>query len=244
MPYSFNYNGNIYPSGSAVIHPDNRALLTGEGLIETMLWETGHIKLWEYHFKRLCISAETLNIDIKTLHAAFLLEEIRRTVAANKCASSCVIRLEVFRYGTESNNTGFLLECRMVPARPDMPVVGIARSVIKAADSISHIKSTSRLVYTKAMNEASERGWNDALLLNQYGRIAESTICNILWAEEGRLYTPPLSEGCIAGVFRQYLSERANKPEERILTPDSLAGASAIFLCNAIRGIFPVRLQS
>jgi len=240
MPY-FNYNGDIHIAKSAVIHPGNRALLSGEGLIETMLWEAGKVGLWDYHLRRLTESAGFLGIDVVHLKT-ILPDEINKTITANLVKASGIIRLEVFQEDPEAQ-PGFLIECRpKPPGYKTTPTIGIASSVIKCADSIAHIKSSSRLVYTRAKTEATGRGWTDALLLNQYGRVAESTICNIFWECENVLYTPPLSEGCIAGVFRQYLIDKKDNIEERALTINELYNASAVFLCNAVRGIFPVKV--
>ncbi len=62
--------------------------------------------------------------------------------------------------------------------------------------------------------------------------------------QKGILYTPALSEGCVAGVKRRELV--GNLPslgfrvEEAMISPESLPEMEEVFLTNAIRGIRPV----
>jgi len=83
------------------------------------------------------------------------------------------------------------------------------------------------------------------VVLNAYGRVAETTIANIWWVREGRLFTPPLSEGCVAGVMRRWLLEAlpasGYSVGEEPIGPDGLEEAEEIFITNAIRGIQWVR---
>jgi branched-chain amino acid aminotransferase len=86
---------------------------------------------------------------------------------------------------------------------------------------------------------------NDALILNQHGRICEATIANIFWIKDDRIHTPPLSEGCVAGVMRKYLLEKIpainRKTSETELTIDELQNAEEVFLTNAVYGMRWVR---
>src|SRR6202008_1005530 len=71
----------------------------------------------------------------------------------------------------------------------------------KACDVYSAIKSNNYQLSTQAGMFAVERGWDESVLLNVYGRVAETTMANIWWVKGGRIYTPPLSEGGVAGVM-------------------------------------------
>jgi branched-chain amino acid aminotransferase len=92
---------------------------------------------------------------------------------------------------------------------------------------------------------ARENKLNDALVSNQYGRIAEASIANIFWLKDEVIYTPPLSEGCVAGVMRRHLLEKLPAAGYKILEkPCSIAdieNADEIFLTNAVKGIRWVR---
>lgn len=108
-------------------------------------------------------------------------------------------------------------------------------------DMFSGIKSSSFQSYALAALFAKEQKWNDALLLNTNGYLADTTIANIFLLSKGKLITPSLDQGCIDGVMRRHiirvLQDNGKVVEERPVHPDELQDADEIFLSNAIRGI-------
>ena len=115
----------------------------------------------------------------------------------------------------------------------------------KACDAFARIKSNNYQLSTQAGMFAGEVGWDDCVLLNHWGRVAETTVANIWWVRRDRVYTTPLSEGCVAGVMRRFLLEALPAAgyvvQEEPIAPDGLEGADEIFLSNAIRGVRWVR---
>jgi branched-chain amino acid aminotransferase len=57
--------------------------------------------------------------------------------------------------------------------------------------------------------EGRGRGYEDMILLNEYGRVAESTVACILMVRDGRVYTPPPSEGAMESITVEILTEIA-----------------------------------
>ena len=88
---------------------------------------------------------------------------------------------------------------------------------------------------------AKEKKINDCLVLNVYDRVCDASIANVLWVKNDMIFTPPLSEGCIAGVMRRYLIEKTqgarHKIQEKVCGVNDLENADEIFLTNAIQGI-------
>ena len=88
---------------------------------------------------------------------------------------------------------------------------------------------------------AKENKMDDAIILNNYNRIAEATIANIIFSKNGKIKTPALSEGCINGVMRRYLVnciQKENIPfEEGKIEADEIAEANELFVTNAMNGI-------
>ncbi|HTE34475.1 MAG TPA: aminotransferase class IV, partial [Chryseolinea sp.] len=72
-------------------------------------------------------------------------------------------------------------------------------------------------------------------------RVADATIANVFIIKEGRLSTPPLSEGPVDGVMRRHLLTVLPGIAERPLNIDEIMEADEIFLTNAISGIKWVR---
>ena len=115
----------------------------------------------------------------------------------------------------------------------------------KAIDAYSGIKSNNYQLSTVAGMFAAQRGFDDCLLLNNYGRVVETTMANIWWVRDGRFFTPPLSEGCVAGVMRRWLlgalPAAGYAVREAPIAPEELARVDEIFISNAIRGVQWVR---
>jgi branched-chain amino acid aminotransferase len=121
-------------------------------------------------------------------------------------------------------------------------IIDIFPDARKSIDVFSNLKSANYLPYVMAAIWAKENKLNDALILNQHDRICDSTIANVFWVKDNNIFTPPLSEGCIAGVMRKKILELAtwnsdHSVEETILTQEILLQADEIFLTNAITGL-------
>jgi branched-chain amino acid aminotransferase len=118
--------------------------------------------------------------------------------------------------------------------------IGIAEGLQKSPDVLANYKTSNALIYAIAAQQAKANKWNDALLCNTHDHIIESTIANIFWIKDDKVYTPPLTEGCVAGVMRRYVVQKIAVAES-ILTTEILQQADAVFLTNAIRRIKWVR---
>ena len=226
---------------------DNRAFRYGYGLFETMLVRDGIIQLAAYHSERLFAGAKVLYFDMpKLMTAAYLTEEVLRTVKKNGLEKLCRVRLQLYGGNggileQQNPKPGYIIECYAIHEETTQLneaglVLGIADGIMKANDSLANFKTTNALVYAIAAQQAKAHKWNDALVHNNLGNIIESTIANIFWLKDGQLYTPPLSEGCVAGVMRRYIIERIPVTES-MLDTDTLYVADEVFLTNTIRRI-------
>lgn len=222
------------------------------GVFETLLVRDNTIPFASYHWKRLWSSAhEIAPTHTLPFTVAGLEKDIHSLVEKNKGLPCCRIRIKYFTESTpaaisDSLIGSYLIECFPISIKDTMWnekgwQVGIASGCIKTADKVSHIKDSQRCACIAAATIAANRGWNDALLLNQFGRVVESSIANIWWVKDDVLHTPPLSEGCVAGVMRQYLLDsclqRSIPVREQPLSLAELYTADEVFLSNAIRGI-------
>jgi branched-chain amino acid aminotransferase len=126
---------------------------------------------------------------------------------------------------------------------PDSPGldIGIFPQGRKAMDDYANLKSNNYLIYLMGAAWAKEGGLNECVILNAAGRVADASISNIFCVAGGKIHTPPLSEGGVAGVLRRFLLERLEgwgwPVAETPLEPGDLEDAKEVFLTNAIRGI-------
>lgn len=243
------YNGKFVPVDTPVLMPDNRSFRYGEGLFETMRKTTGGIALWERHLTRLHNGMEILDISFPPhVQADTFLKEIDKLVQKNRIDSDVRIRLTCFKgdgaLWEEADSLHYLVQCWNLP-RAEFNLngldIGVFTGGAKSCDALSNLKSNNYLLYSLAAQYGKKQRWNDCLVLNQHGRLADSTIANIFFIKDGVIYTPALSEASVAGVMRGYLIDQLPaigfRVQEGAYSAADLANADEVFLSNAIHGI-------
>lgn len=245
-----NFNGKIFAQEAVAFPFSNSAFRYGAGLIETILVKDNCLQLEALHWARLWLGMQQLNFPIsKQLTPARLTTEVLKTVAKNNLTKLSRVRLQMFvlqqgLYETYGELL-FIIECfalneAVLSLNENGLVCGIANGFFKSNDSLANLKSSNMLLYQQAAHIAQQQKWNDVLIINEAGNIIESAIANIFWVKEEQIFTPPLSEGCVAGVMRQQLINSCTQNfiiEEKPLTPSDLKTADEVFLTNAIRGV-------
>jgi len=105
---------------------------------------------------------------------------------------------------------------------------------------VSGVYANSYLVRSRA----EKLGFNDGLMLDRQGRIAEASAANVFFIQEGRLITPAITEEILAGVTRRVVMEIANglgiPVAERAVWPTELDGFEGAFLCSTLLELRPI----
>jgi branched-chain amino acid aminotransferase len=238
-------NGNIVEKNKTVLFPDDHSYRYGDGLFETMKIVKGNILLEEYHFERLFSGLETLKIKSPVLFTKQKIsEQIKELCKKNNCEELARVRLSVSRgsgglYDCD-NKVFYLIESWPLEQK-DLAENGLVIDIFpdarKSIDNFSNLKSANYLPYVMAAIWAKENKLNDALILNQHGRICDSTIANVFWIKDNKIFTPPLNEGCVAGVMRKRILDLRQNIKEKKLTENDLLNADEVLLTNAITGI-------
>lgn len=247
----FLFNNQLLAAGTPVLGPNSRCVRYGEALFETMRVAEGKIALESFHFERLFQSMKLLGWHLPTLWGSSLLQEAVLKICRKNKLQNARVRLQVFAgeggvFEGIDAHPQWLIECW--PLEPPHWVlnengldIGVFPLGRKAVDAFSSIKSSNYLLYLQAGRYARQEKLNEALLLNQFGRICDATISNIWWIRGDEIATPPLSEGGIGGTMRRFLLEKLPRHgfsvREKPLCPEELLDADAVFLSNAIRGI-------
>ena len=250
MKKYFNYNGRSFADNENVMSKDDRSYRYGDGLFETMKLIAGNILLKDYHFERLFLGLEVLKFNTPALFTKQKIEkEIRELSKKNECERSARIRLSVSRgiggLYEYVNKFSYLIECWPLEQKgfnENGLIIDIFPDARKSIDVFSNLKSANYLPYVMAAIWAKENKLNDALILNQHDRICDSTIANIFWVKDNNIFTPPLNEGCVAGVMRRKILELVTRNsdhlmQEAVLTQEILLQADEVFFTNAITGI-------
>ncbi|WP_158563200.1 aminotransferase class IV [Chitinophaga silvatica] len=244
------YNGKYIPAADPIFTADNRSFRYGDGFFETLKVYQGQVLLADLHFERLLATMHLLHFDIPpSFTKEFFVRQIIELCNKNNFTDLARVRVAVFRsdgglYDPVNNLPNYVIQCWELPKsvlelNSEGLIVDIFPDVQKSCDKLSTIKSNNCLPYVMAAMYAKENRLNEVILLNQYGRIADSTIANVFIIDNGNVYTPPSTEGGVCGVMRKYLLN-ADFPfpvSEKVLTIEDLEKADEMFLSNAIYGI-------
>lgn len=239
------YNGIIISQQEAEVLSQRLPFYSGRSLIETMRWQGKQLFLATYHWQRLFAGMKTLDYRAPSdFTPAFLEQQIELVLSMHAGAGDLKVRLQVAPADAPDHPPAFLINTAPLPATCESVQAGIAQNVYKQPHFLCHLKTGDRQLYALAALTAAHYGWDEALICNEAGRVIESTIANIFWVEKDQLFTPPLSEGCVAGVMRAFLLKSlpaaGYKLYEEPLTVDRLGKAKEVFLANALRGLRPV----
>jgi branched-chain amino acid aminotransferase len=96
-----------------------------------------------------------------------------------------------------------------------------------------------------ASDEARHCGFDEAILLNESGHVAEGATCNIFMVRKGRLITPPVTENVLEGITRDSVMELAHRElgmqvVERAIDRSELYVCDELFFTGTAVGIAPV----
>ncbi|MEI8314526.1 MAG: aminotransferase class IV [Verrucomicrobiota bacterium] len=168
----------------------------------------------------------------------------RELVSRNEVRSG-VVRLAVSR-GQDRPTTVLTAQPRKFSDRP-VALKAIVSSVC-VHTQLAQLKTANRLPYILAKQQAEAAGADEALLLNEAGRVAEFSASNIFVVGEGKLFTPAVKDGVLPGVTRAMVIELAKHlkipVKEKSLLPEILDTAEEVFATNSLIEIAPVATWS
>ena len=239
------FNDQIRDSTEKLLTAGQVGLLAGWGVFSTLRVADGVLFAFERHWARMCKDAALFRVPMPCNE-----EEGRRRllalVEANK-AYNASLRVDVVRndgspYGGPVERRSELIamtaNLKQWGSGVKLAYVPQARH---AASMFAGTKILSWAMNLTWLETAQARGFDEVILLNERGEVAECTAANIFCAREGRVLTPPLSSGCLEGVTRGILLEigmKAGVPvEERTLRPEDLYSADEVLLSSTNRNL-------
>ena len=99
------------------------------------------------------------------------------------------------------------------------------------------------MICTISRHRAERRGYDDALMLDWQGRIAECTAANVFFVQDGALHTP-IADCFLDGLTRRTVIDLARRRGieviERRIWPEELAAFSGAFLTGSAVEVAPI----
>jgi branched-chain amino acid aminotransferase len=246
----FLHNGRILDSGTPALFAGQIGLLAGWGVFTTLRIARGVPFAWERHWARMERDARLLNVSMPA-KASDVERDVLRLIEANG-RPDCTCRVVVVR------NRGGMWEGPGAEAGTDLIALtadskewgesvrlGIQPNARFAANEFAGAKILSWGQNLTWAERAQSQGYDEVVLLNERGQVAECTSANIFVASGSDVFTPPLADGCLPGITREVLLEQGQadgvRITERSLYPDDLYSADEVFITSTTRDLLPVR---
>lgn len=234
----------LMPLAQAKVGVLDRGITIGDGVFETLKVVNQQPFALDRHLRRMARSAAVLGIEMPP--AAHI-----SAAVAELCAAELVGPLGRMRI-TLTHGTGQLADPYADAGAPTLLItlvqsqpwpasaqVALSRFRRNEHSGIAGVKSTSYAENAVALREARAQGASEALLANTAGLICEGTGSNIVLGVNGRLITPTLGSGCLAGITRELVLQWCEVVEED-LPMASLAQINEAFLTSSTRDVQPI----
>lgn len=242
-PTSVWLNGEVVDAAAARLSPFDHGLTVGDGVFETLKVVGGVPFAMRRHVRRLERSARALGLEPPS-------EDTVRAAAAAVIAANGVAdaRLRITLTGGPGplgsnrgdEGTTLLLAVSDLPPSPPVTDVCTVEWTRNERGALTGLKTTSYAENVMALAVAQEQGCSEAIFANTVGNLCEGTGSNVFVGVDGRLVTPPLSAGPLAGITRELVLEVTGAVEED-LPLSALAAADEAFLTSSTRDVQGIR---
>jgi branched-chain amino acid aminotransferase len=242
------HNDAIRGATEPVLAAGQVGLLSGWGVFTTLRVQEGVLFAFERHWARLSRDAAALHVALPGDPEAVRLR-LLELVEANHARNS-TLRLDFVR------NTGGMWSA---PNTRETDVIALTADTKDwgrgvrlayqaearhAASGFAGAKILSWAMNLTWLETAQRRGFDEVILLNERGEVAECTSANIFAAVGDTVFTPPLFSGCLPGVTREVLLDAIQVPGveivEKTLFPSDLDVAEEVFITSTTRDLLPV----
>ena len=196
-------------------------------LVETMRFDGLTIPLLDRHVARMERSAAHFGVPFDEEPMRAQVEE-----ALDACGVTDVrrVRATLGREGT------FDVATAPVPDIDGPRTLVAADARVDSDDELLRHSTTQRDIYEQAQREAEAVGADEAILVNERGEVTQATWGNLFVQQGDEYVTPPVSCGCVPGVFRARLLDTQPGMREAVVSCRDLHNADALFYCNAVHG--------
>ena len=243
------HNDKVTPIEDCRLSPGQAGIICGWGLFTTIRIVKGEAFGYERHWRRLEKDAAIIRLPLPNTGAKVrvqLQEVIRANKVSDGCARIYLIYNQIGAWRSEEKmpQVDLVIYTAPLPEYREPVRLAIREHGRHAASALAGVKTISWLPNVWAVAEAQKEGFDEVVLLNERGEVAECTAANIFLVKGDRVFTPPLSSGCLEGVTRGILMEIA--PEagisvvEQTLKQEDFATADEVFISSTNRNLIGV----
>jgi branched-chain amino acid aminotransferase len=243
------HNDRIRDAADPLLCAGQVGLLSGWGVFSTLRIVDGVPFAFERHWARMTRDAAALHVELPVDREA-VRRKLSELIDANG-ALEATLRLVVVRNqgglwegpssGRPSDLIALTADSKRWGSAVKLAYVPQARH---AANAFAGAKVLSWAMNLTWLESVQAQGFDEAILLNERGEVAECTSANIFVARGSEVATPPLSAGCLPGITREVLLGEIRAPgiriAERTILPAELESADEVFITSTTRNLLPV----
>lgn len=247
MKINCSINGRAVVRDKAKISVFDNSLFYADGLFETFLAIGDKVIFLEDHLDRMEDGARLIGLDLPCSRndiGRWIANTVKKNDARIKKVRATITAGDsAFWAGKKSKSRIIVIvtdyELLKKPFR-----LTIAPFRVDQDNPFRKIKTLSFIIEMTSRKRVYASRYDDGILLNRKGNVAETTSANIFWVKNGVLYTPPISAGCLEGMVRKHILKLAEKNGISAKIKDTnLANflkADEIFVTSSIKLIVPV----
>lgn len=250
------FNDRFVEDSTPLFTGENRSLKYGDGLFETIKFKNGELILFNEHANRLWKGLNLLQFELPVLFTPEHIKTKTLQLLKKNQLPAARVKITILRGNgglndPENHHPNLLIQTWPLPIfNGSLNENGVElllyKKAIKPIDYFSNCKHNNFLPYFMGALEAKKLKKNDALIFNSNGNICDTTMANIFIIKNKTILTPHLSEGCIAGVMRDFvitqLTINGFLIKEQPVSESMVFNADEIFLTNSIYNIRWVKM--
>lgn len=238
-------HNQLVDAAQAHIPVSDHGVTVGDGVFETIAVRAATAVAIDRHIARLMWSAQQMGLN--TPDVAEVREAVTAVIAAADDATRKSGRMRI----TWTSGDGPLGSARgsgpgtlivWVAGASPWPAtsrIGVCPWVRNERSAVAGVKTTSYAENVVALAWAREHDVDEAVFLDSRGNLCEGTGSNLLLSVNGRLVTPALSTGCLAGIVRALVLE-SSAVDEAEVGESALLECDAVALLSSTRDVHPV----
>jgi branched-chain amino acid aminotransferase len=243
------HNEQLLPIEKVRLSPGQAGVICGWGLFTTLRIVDGEAFAFERHWRRLEKDAAIIRMPVPFAGPRVrvnLQEVIRANSVAEGCARIYLVYNQVgfWRSDEAMPQVDLVIYTAPLPEYREPVRLTLREHGRHAASPLAGVKTISWLPNVWSVAEAQKEGFDEVILLNERGEVAECTAANIYVVKGDTILTPPLSSGCLEGVTRGILFEIAGEAgvsvKEQVLRPEDLYATDEVFISSTNRNLIGV----
>ena len=243
------HNNQLLPIEKVRLSPGQAGIINGWGLFTTLRIVRGEAFAFERHWRRLEKDAAIIHLPMPYAGPRVRVQ-LQEVIRANKVTDGCARIYLVY------NQVGFwrsdepqpavdlIIYTAPLPEYHQLIRLAIREHGRHAASPLTGVKTISWLNNVWSVAEAQKDGFDEVIMLNERGEVAECTAANLYIVKGDTAFTPPLSSGCLEGVTRSILFEIVGEAgaivKEHNLRVEDLYSADEVFISSTNRNVIAV----